>query len=46
MKYVVFSWISLVTNQVTKLMQNLHVIVSQAGITLDESCIQLEFWKG
>ena len=33
----VFGWISLVTNQVVKLMQNLHEIVSLARITLDES---------
>lgn len=34
-----FSWIGLAINQVAKLMQNLHEIISLVGAALDESCI-------
>lgn len=42
----VFSWIGLVTNQVAKLMRNLHEVISLTGAALDESHIQSAVWKG
>ena len=46
MMSIMFSWISLVKNQVAKLMHNLYEIVSLAGVALDESRIQSIVWKG